>query len=120
LKPAVRRHDEYFLLKLFGAQQRVHQINEQSHRDKTKRQRFDHLCVSFAPNRSHPIAYPIAITKNNMLATTLPISHMVLPPAKRLDRKCVAVLVSSSSLQVSADFGDSRSNAIFTIQAVDA
>jgi hypothetical protein len=83
LKPAVRCHDEYFLLKLFGAQQRVHQINEQSHCYKTKCQRFDHLCVSFAPSRSHPMAYPIAMQKNNMLATTQPISHMILPPAKR-------------------------------------
>jgi hypothetical protein len=81
LKPAVRRHDQYFLLKLFWAQQRVHQINKQSHRYKTKRQCFDHRCVSFAPNRSHPIAYPIAMQKNSMLATTQPISHIVLPPA---------------------------------------
>jgi hypothetical protein len=70
------------LLKLFGAQQRVHQINEQCRRDQTKCQRFDHRCVSFAPNRSHPIAYPIAMAKNNMLAPTQPISHMVLSPAK--------------------------------------
>src|ERR1700730_9707495 len=111
LKPAVRCHDQYFLLKLFGAQQRVHQINEQSNCDKTKRQRFDHFCVSFAPSRSHPIAYPIAMTKNSMLATTQPISHMVLPSCQttrsQICRTISMPIVESLILGV---FGDSRSN----------
>src|SRR6266436_3661498 len=98
LKPAVRCHDKNFLLKLFRTQQRVHQIDEQSHRYKTKRQRFDHLCGSFAPSRSHPAAYPIAMQKNNMLAPTQPISHMVLPPANERDCKmCCAIFDQSLS-----------------------
>jgi hypothetical protein len=104
LKPAVRRHDEYFLLKLFRAQQRVHQINEQSHSDKTKCKRFDHLCVSFAPSRAHPMAYPIAMTKNNTLAPTLPISHMVLPPAQTTRSQNLLLYLDQSSNQVFAPF----------------
>ncbi len=82
LKPAVRRHVKHILLKLFRAQQRVHQINQQGQGHKTKRQCFDHRGVSFVPNRSHPTTYPMAIAKNKTLATTHPMSHMVLPPAK--------------------------------------
>src|ERR1700761_799893 len=98
LKPAVRSHEEYFLLKLFRAQQRIHQINQQSYRNKTKCQHFNHLCASFAPSRSHPLAYPIAMTKNNMLPTTQPISHIILPFAGRLDPKCVGYLITAELL----------------------
>jgi hypothetical protein len=117
LKPAIRGHDENFLLELFGAQQRVHQINEQSRCDKAERQYFDHRFASFAPKRSHPIAYPIAIAKNSVLATTQPISHMILPPPNASIRSPRRILIDRR-LQLFGHFW--RSNAIFPIQTVDA
>jgi hypothetical protein len=77
LKPTVRDHDRNFLLKLFRAQQRINQIDQQHYGHKTKQKCLDHPCFSFAPNRSHAVVYPIAIAKNSTLAPKQPRSHIL-------------------------------------------
>src|ERR1700733_8244851 len=100
LKPAVRCHDDYFLLKLLGAQQRIHQINEQQDSYQAKQSCLDHPCFSFAPSRSQPIVYPIATMKNSTLAAIHPTSHIACLP----DRADFACKSQRSSCSISATY----------------
>jgi hypothetical protein len=92
LKPAVGGHCSgtsfKVWLKLFWAQKRIDEVDEQRDGYGAEEKSFNRHLLSFVPSRSQPMVYAMARRKKATLAAMHPISHM----ASLLRLKVVSVI----------------------------